>query len=321
MAILGSTLLKSSTSSTAISRTYTEMYHVTTDAPTTDLKSIVEYDGSGPDAGPKIPNYGAGFAYDRFSVVQSKSAENIDGTRTKFVVTVEYAPYDRSGHNSFEDEFDNPLDAPSQYTWGFVSRSLVVTHDINNNLIVNAADDLFVPAPEQTEYDLQLTVVQNLPEYADPYSFIGSVNSEEFTVAGYQVNKKEALCTERSATSEIFVEKESDTRIEYWQVTTVLVFRKGDAGWRDENDLLVGGADNSNGWFLRILNAGLNAYKVIEEGPPVVRKKVPIALDDNQEVKDPQLLTPDGQHETERLLANWIPAEIYGTEEFGLMRL
>lgn len=315
MAITGSTLIDATTNSTFGIRKYTERYHVTTDAPTTALRSIVDYSG--------IPKYGAEFNDDSISVVQNKSAQQVDGTRTKFIVTVEYAPYDRAGHNSLGDEFNNPLDAPSEYTWGYASRQEVITHDKNQNPILNTAGDQFIPAAEKTVYDLQLTVVQNLEDYKPLTSWeaVSKVNSKEFTVAGLQVPVKAALLTERTATSEVFEDEANNERIEYWTVTTVIQFRMHDPDWVAKRfDGFDGGSVKplveigvGNAWYKRILNSGLDEYRNGEQ----VRIRI-----DGQEVTDPKLLKENGTREPDPgNNAFWIGADIYDTFDFGTLQL
>jgi hypothetical protein len=316
MAITDCTLVQATTTSTGFVRNYTEIYQVITDAATTDLKSVVEYNGA--LGGLPIPEYGQPFEHDNISVVLSKSAQQADGTRTKFVVTVEYGPYDRAGHNLSADEFNNPLEAPPEYTWGFASRSRALTEDANGQVIVNAAGDPFIPAPEKQEFDLQLTVVQNLEDFSplQAWSFMGKVNSREFPVAGFIVPVKGALLTERSATSEIFVKEDEDNfRIEYWEVTTVLQLRRDDERWLDENDQPL--ADNH--WFKRILNAGLN-QRVPDLANPGQFRKVPIELD-GQAISDPLLLDRDGAYEDDKANAVWLEFEIYDTADLGQLAL
>jgi hypothetical protein len=327
MAIIDCTLVHASTTTTAFIRNYTEVYNVFTDAPTTDLRSIVEYDGS--NGGLAIPKKGTGFFYDRISVVQSKTAAPVDGTRQKFMVTVEYGPYDRAGHNSSDEEFDNPLDAPSEYSWGFASRALAMTWDINDNLMVNTAGEPFIPAPEKQEYDLQLTVLQNVQDYEPERSWdlIGKVNDREFEVAGLKVPVKTALLTERSATSQIFVDDEETIRIEYWEVTTILQFRRPNPDWRAPQEIDGLFQENAfvenNAWKKRILNAGLNEQVDVPdpENPTVFTKtKVPIQLD-GQPVTEPKLLDVDGAYEDDRLDAIWLPFEIYESADLGSLQL
>lgn len=309
MAILGATQIDVSTRSTSFVRNYTARYHVTTDAPTVDLKSIVEYSS--------IPEYGTEFPGDPISVVQEKTAAQVNGTRTKFLVTVIYGPYDRAGHNSSADEFSNPLDAPAEYTWGFSSRQEPVTHDVNNKAILNTAGDPFIPAPEKTVYDLQLTIVQNVEDYRPLQSWnrVGTVNNRQMTIAGLLVPAKAALMKERTATSQIFTEDDDNIRIEYWEVTTVLIFREVDQQWLDEEGEIIG---PFNSWFKRVLNAGMEA-KVEQNG--VLVGPVPIRGEDGEQTKEPKLLKLDGTRELDPEQANWVAAEVYKATDFGVLQL
>jgi hypothetical protein len=311
MAITSSVLVDAVTDSTFGIRKYTERYLVTTDAPTTALRSIVDYSG--------VPDYGDGFSDDPISVVQNKSARQVDGTRTKFEVTVQYEPYERSGHNSGDDEFNNPLDAPPEYSWGFASREIALTHDINDNPIINTAGDQFIPATEITLYDLQLTIVQNVEDYRPEQSWlsIGTVNEKAFVVAGLEIPIKSALMTERTASSEVF-EDESE-RIEYWKVTTVLVLRVESEWIAKRAGGVVGGVVQPmvalgprNAWFRRILNAGLDEIK---NGKP---ERISV---DGQKASDPKLLKEDGTYEADSTGAVWVGAEVYFATDFGVFQL
>lgn len=314
MAIIKSVLVEATTQSTSFVRNYTEKYLVSTDGPTTDLRSIVEYKGS---PGLAIPKYGAEFDGDSIAVVLSKSATPTDSTRTQFVVSVEYGPYENAGHNHTADEFSNPLDAPPEYTWGYSSRQEVVTQTLFQGVevpILNTAGDQFIPAVEKTVYDLQLTVVQNVEDFRPVRSrnLVGTVNKKEFSVAGIDVPVKSSLVTERSATSEVFEDVEADARIEYWTVTTVMVFRDHNPLWVAV-DGLGNVLDPRNAWYKRILNAGLDQL-----GDDGKQHRITI---DSQEVTEPKLLTVAGLHEPVSADAVWIGAEIYKTADHGKLAL
>lgn len=163
---------------------------------------------------------------------------------------------------------ENPLDEPPQKGWSFAQFTRPVSKDINGNAIVNAAKELFDPAPERDDSRLVFRYQRNQPSFphllANQYQ--DAVNSDQFLGfrAGY------VKCQNISA------DYQFKNDVYYWSVSYEFHFRSDD---EDEDD-----------WQLHVLNQGyreLNGltYSVIRdaEGLPLNQ---PALLDANGQQLD-----------------------------------
>lgn len=108
--------------------------------------------------------------------VQPKTGDD-QGGRRQWIVTVTHTTIERT--KCQEDDWATPLDEPAKWSGTFNERRVVAIKDKDNRQIQNTAQEPFVPALEQSEYDDTLTVAWNAATLtvATRNGAIGRVNS------------------------------------------------------------------------------------------------------------------------------------------------
>lgn len=159
----------------------------------------------------------------------------------------------------------NPLEAPTQVTWGSSAFTAPAVEDIDGNAIVNSAGQPFDPPLTIERRALAATISYNSETFdADQADeFEDSVNIAATQVANLNVGARVAKIEEMGAVKQFYRD------IEYWAVTIKVAL-------------------NKNTWDRQVLDQGIFA---LDDDDNLVR----MATDDGEEVTEPLKLDGSGK--------------------------
>jgi len=103
-----------------------------------------------------------------------------------------------------DDDSEDPLQDPTDVSWGHSSYGVVADKDQDDASISNTAEDSFDPPLEKEVFRLQVTISKNLASFnaADALAYVGSVNKAQVQIQGLLVAARSARFVEWSATKQ-----------------------------------------------------------------------------------------------------------------------
>lgn len=134
-----------------------------------------------------LPKIGDQYAYgndsDPFAACVSRGPfriRSIEQTRKVWSVPLQYSSRPAEGSNPENNGKDNPVDWAWEVGGSFASYMKAVLKDRNGNAVVNAAGEPFIPAPEDDDPRMVLTLKKNTPSLnlATWSQFRGAVNAD-----------------------------------------------------------------------------------------------------------------------------------------------
>lgn len=260
----------------AAARGLTEIWQVTYDAPPTTADDV----RTATHGGNTVPLFREAHDDDANLKVVSVDVAMEGMNRTSYLVTVEYET-DRA-----DTPEDDPLDDPVQVSWSGREYTESIVEDIDGNPILNSALDPYDPAYVVDKQRLMVRIVRNesLPSYspADADDYMGSINTDNVTIAGLTVTARQAKLNVYAA------DKQYRNGTWFWRVTYEVEFK-------------------ASGWVAKLVDHGLYRWTGAVTNPASVKRP---CIVNGKEAEVPQRLDGTGQQLT---LSTPASGTIYGT--------
>lgn len=194
-------------------RTYTRVYRVQTDDPSTDALTVRTASGL-----PSIGNtYSVGSVHDYGAFVQSIEASEETEDGKSWIVTVEYGPYDAGQFPS------NPVQWPLRVSFSQQKYELAVGQDRNGNAILNSAKDPYKDPVTIDQSRTIITAVRNEPiasfDLTLAESYYDKVNSATWNGFTARTVKLDSITTSQP-------QYDSNNQIYYFEVTYTFAVKR-----------------------------------------------------------------------------------------------